>query len=99
MFCGSAIRTPRTPGIWNPLPSFDTVRQDGQLGNIKDTQRLFAALAPGTPARRVLGDSQRRGQRAPDLEHRVGQAYVTRVINAIMRSPDWSLDRDLADLG
>src|SRR5580658_8773499 len=25
-----------TPGIWNPLPYFDTVRQDGEVGNVQD---------------------------------------------------------------
>ena len=39
MFCVFRDQDPRTPGIWNPLPNFDTVRQDGQLGNIKDTQQ------------------------------------------------------------
>ena len=35
MFCTYKEQDARTPGIWNPLPSFDTVREDHQLGNIR----------------------------------------------------------------
>ena len=30
-----------TPGIWNPLPYFDTVNNDNQLGNIKSVVELL----------------------------------------------------------
>src|SRR5437588_5026065 len=30
--CGTVGQNAKTPGIWNPLPYFDTVREDGQLG-------------------------------------------------------------------
>ena len=70
MFCLFRNQDPRTPGIWNPLPAFDTVRQDGQLGNIKDTSALFTTLRQDKlpavswviPSGVVV--------RAPDLEHR-----------------------------
>ena len=32
-----------TPGIWNPLPYFDTVKADGELGNIRDLREFYAA--------------------------------------------------------
>lgn len=45
--CPSFAQTAQTPGIWNPLPSFTTVRQDGELGNIKDMRSSFVTLLPG----------------------------------------------------
>ena len=41
-----ASRSPqsaKTPGIWNPLPYFTTVRQDGQLGNVTSLRNFFGA--------------------------------------------------------
>jgi phospholipase C len=90
MFCVFRDQDPRTPGIWNPLPNFDTVRQDGQLGNIKDTSALFGALRRGTlPAVSWVIPSGVVSEH-PTSNVAVGQAYVTRIVNAIMRSPDWS---------
>jgi phospholipase C len=90
MFCRFRDQDPRTPGIWNPLPNFDTVRQDGQLGNIKDTSSLFAALRRGTlPAVSWVVPSGVVSEH-PTSNIAVGQAYVTRIINAIMHSRDWS---------
>src|SRR5579859_7617427 len=34
--CTPKKQNAKTPQIWNPLPYFDTVKQDGQLGNIQD---------------------------------------------------------------
>src|SRR5439155_20985047 len=33
--CVAVNQDAHTPGIWNPLPYFDTVRDDGELGNIQ----------------------------------------------------------------
>ena len=37
-----------TPGIWNPLPWFDTVQDDHQLGNIQSSASFYAAAKDGT---------------------------------------------------
>ncbi len=90
MFCRFKDQDPRTPGIWNPLPSFDTVRQDGQLGNVKPTSDLFAAArANQLPAVSWVIPSGVVSEHPTSSIH-AGQAYVTSVINAIMRSRDWS---------
>jgi phospholipase C len=34
--CPPVRQDARTPGIWNPLPNFETVRQDHQLANVSD---------------------------------------------------------------
>ena len=77
------------PAIWNVLPGFTDVHQDRQLGNVKDLSCLFSAARSGTlPAVSwVLPD-------AADSEHppalvSVGESYVTSIVNAVMKSPDW----------
>ena len=78
-----------TPGIWNPLPSFDTVKDDGQLGNIQPLSNFFAAAKAGTlPAVVWITPPQKYSEHPPALVS-VGQAYVTALINAVMQSPDW----------
>jgi phospholipase C len=89
MFCRFRDQDPRTPGIWNPLPSFDTVREDHQLGNIRDTSAFFTALSRGRlPAVSWVIPSGVVSEH-PTSSIRVGQAYVTRLINAIGRSRAW----------
>ena len=53
--CPSIKQNAQTPGIWNPLPYFDTVSQDGQLGNIQSVSNYFFAARTGTLARGQLG--------------------------------------------
>ncbi len=87
--CKLQPQTARTPGIWNPLPSFDDVKQDGQLSNIKDTSLFFRDLRDGTlPAVAWLAPGNRYSEHPPGRVS-AGQAYVTGVINAVMRSPYW----------
>jgi phospholipase C len=78
-----------TPGIWNPLPFFDTVKRDGELGNIQDLRDFYAAAANGTlPSVVWIAPAASYSEHPPALVSR-GQAYVTGLINALMRSPDW----------
>ena len=79
--CSPVKQGPKTPGIWNPLPYFDTVQQDGQLGNIQSLQNFFAQAKAGTlpavswvvPERHRLRASARACQRRPELRHRADQ--------------------------
>ena len=89
MFCTYQDQSPRTPGIWNPLPSFDTVRQDHQLGNVRDTSAFFTALRKNRlPAVSWVVPSGIVSEH-PTSSIRKGQAYVTGLINAIGRSREW----------
>ncbi len=89
MSCAPVRQGPHTPGIWNPLPYFDTVRQDGQLGNVQSLSSFFAAAKAGTlPAVSWIDPNGRVSEHPPALVS-AGQSYVTGLINAIMRSPDW----------
>ena len=79
----------RTPGIWNPLPFFTTVRQDGELGNIKSIDEFYKAARAGTlPAVAWICPNGKVSEHPP-ARVSVGQAYVTGLVNAIMQSPDW----------
>ena len=87
--CAPVRQSFETPGIWNPLPLFGDVRQDHQLGNIKPLGAyLRAARAGNLPSVSWVTPSGADSEHPPASVHR-GQAYVTAVINAAMKSPDW----------
>ena len=89
MFCASVPQSAKTPGIWNPLPYFDTVRQDGQLQNVAPLPDFFRAARRGTlPAVSWITPAQAVSEHPPALVSR-GQTYVTSLVDAIMRSKDW----------
>jgi len=78
-----------TPGIWNPLPWFDTVHQDGQLGNIQQLTQFYDAAKNGTlPAVSWIAPNGKTSEHPPALVSE-GQAYVTGLVNAVMQGPDW----------
>jgi phospholipase C len=79
----------RTPGIWNPLPYFDTVRIDGQLADIHSLTAFYRAARRGSlPAVSWISPSGQVSEH-PEWPVSNGQAYVTGLINTIMRGPDW----------
>jgi len=80
----------KTPGIWNPLPFFTTVREDGELGNIKSIDEFYNAARAGTlPAVTWICPNGKVSEHPP-ARVSDGQAYVTKLVNAIMQSPDWN---------
>ncbi len=90
MICGSVPQRARTPGSWNPLPWFMTVRQDKQVRNVVSMKHFFSDARKGRlPAVSWLTPSDAVSEHPPKSV-RAGQAYVTSVINAVMRSPNWS---------
>jgi phospholipase C len=89
MLCQPRSLNQNVPGIWNPLPAFDTVKQDDQLGNIQTVDKFFSAAADGTlPAVSWIVPESKVSEHPP-ANIRTGQAYVTSLINAIMQGPDW----------
>jgi phospholipase C len=89
VFCKSRKQNARTPGIWNPLPWFDTVRQDHQLRNITSVRHFFWAAKHGTlPNVSWVIPNDKVSEHPPALVS-AGQAWVTSVVNAIMSGPDW----------
>jgi phospholipase C len=87
--CAPVRQNAHTPGIWNPLPSFDTVRDDGQLGNIQSVSNFYRSAKRGQlPAVSWVVPSGAVSEHPPAAVS-AGQAYVTSLVNAVMRSPDW----------
>jgi phospholipase C len=90
MFCGESPQSASTPSIWNPLPRFDDVQHDRQLGDIQPLSRFYRAARTGKlPAVTWLTPSQATSEHPPSLVT-AGQTYVTRAINALMEGPDWN---------
>jgi phospholipase C len=90
MTCSPKAQKAKVPGIWNPLPNFTTVHDDGQLGNIQPVQDFYAAAKAGTlPAVSWIVPEGAVSEHPPASVH-AGQAYVTGLINAVMQSPDWN---------
>jgi phospholipase C len=87
--CAPEPQTVGTPQTWNPLPYFDTVHADGQLGNIQSVSHFFDDAKNGSlPAVSWVIPNGLRSEHPPGRVS-VGQSYVTKVINAVMKSPDW----------
>ena len=88
--CAPVKQNAKTPGIWNPLPYFDTVKADGQEGNIQSVDKFYAAAAKGTlPAVSWVVPSGEVSEHPP-APVSYGQSYVTSLVNAVMHSPDWN---------
>ena len=88
--CVPTPQSPRTPGIWNPLAGFDTVKNDGELGNIQSVSNFYTAAKNGTlPSVSWVVPSKDNSEHGP-WSIKAGQSYVTSVINAVMNSPEWS---------
>jgi phospholipase C len=87
--CPPVKQNDNTPGIWNPLPFFDTVRNNDQLGNIQPVNNFYKAAANGTlPAVSWVVPSGNVSEHPPKPISS-GVAYVTSLVNAVMRSPQW----------
>ena len=85
----SATNKTGTWVVWNVLPGFRDVRSDGQLSDIGPLSRFYQRAKAGTlPQVSWVSPDGRDSEHSPGLIS-TGQAYVTRVINAVMRSPDW----------
>jgi phospholipase C len=88
--CAPVPQRSGTPGIWNPLPWFTTVRQNGELGNIQPVTNLYADAREGRlPQVSWVTPNGETSEHPPGLVS-AGQTYVTGLVNAIMQGPDWS---------
>ena len=95
--CTPVKQGPTTPGIWNPLADFTDVRQDGQLGNIQSLNSFYTSVHNKSSCTLPnvswidpnfsVSEHPSQGQSGSPIS--VGQAYVTTLINSIMRSKCW----------
>ena len=87
--CAPVKQGASTPSIWNPLPSFTDVSTDHQQANVRNLSAFYPAAAHGhLPAVSWIAPSQGNSDHPP-ANIAAGQAYVTNIINTIMRGPDW----------
>jgi phospholipase C len=88
--CSPRLQHNTTPGIWNPLPYFDTVHANDQLSNIRSVAKFYDAARNGTlPAVSWVVPSAEVSEHAPKPVS-FGQSYVTSLVNAVMNGPDWN---------
>jgi phospholipase C len=82
-------RTAGVPSIWNPLPGFTDVKQDSQGSNVQPLSAFLAQAKAGTlPQVSWIVPDPGDSEHPPSLVS-TGQAYVTRIINAVGKSSDW----------
>jgi phospholipase C len=93
MTCAEAHQSWSTPGIWNPLANFTDVKEDGQTGNIQSLTKFYDAVQEqetcGLPSVSWV-DPNGDVSENPSASIAAGQAYVTTLVNAVMRSPCWA---------
>lgn len=87
--CVPHTQDAKTPGIWNPLPWFTTVRADGEVGNVRPTDEFLSQATTGSlPAVSWVVPDDAHSEHPP-ASIADGQAYVTDLINSVMSGPDW----------
>ena len=89
LLCRPGLQQPGTPSIWNPLPDFTTVRDDGQLRNIESVSNYFRDARTGRLPSVTWVEPDWKHSEHPRASISVGQSWVTRLINAAMRGPEW----------
>ena len=90
MSCSPVRQSDKTPNIWNPLPYFDTVKRDGELGNVQSVTKFYDAAKRGAlPAVSWVVPSGEVSEHPP-RPISSGMSYVTSLVNAVMRGPDWN---------
>jgi phospholipase C len=77
------------PYIWDALPGFNDVQKNGQESNVQNLSHFFLSARVGNlPAVSWVIPSLLDSEHPPGLVSQ-GQSFVTRVVNAVMQSPDW----------
>jgi phospholipase C len=93
LVCKPVTQGPTTAGIWNPLPRFTDVAEDGQLGDIRSLNNFYTAVhntkTCGLPNVSWI-DPNGTVSEHPTALVSAGQTYVTTLIDAVMRSPCWN---------
>jgi len=89
IICTPGQQDARTSNIWNPLPNFVTVQDNDQLDHIKPMKEFDKAVANGTLESVVWLTPNGAVSEHPRSRVSDGQAWVTRVVNSIMRSDLW----------
>jgi phospholipase C len=87
--CKRHIQNSVTASIWNPLPAFDTVKKNHQVGNVQSISRFYRAAGKGSLPSVSWVIPNDKASEHPPARVSVGQAFVASVVNAVMRGPNW----------
>ena len=88
--CYARLNGPGTPGFWDPLADFTDVRQDHQAAASQEPlSRFYAAAKHGTLPNVSWVTPDWADSNHPGVPIAGGQAWVTRLVNAVMQGPDW----------
>jgi phospholipase C len=87
MTCDPVPQLADVPGIWNVLPSFQTVKDDQQTGNIVDFDQFYLDVKNGTLPQVAWFFPSNDVSEHPPASITLGQAYVTGIVNAVMQNP------------
>jgi phospholipase C len=89
--CYTRLAGPNTPGFWDPLANFTDVRQDHQFGAAKEPlSKFYAAAARGSLPNVSWITPDWADSDHPGASIAQGQAWVTKLVDAVMKSPDWN---------
>lgn len=85
-----AYPNPRTFTLWNPMPGFKAIRDNPKMmDHLVSENEFYKSLEDGTlPQVSWLIPDFQDSEHPPESIHQ-GMWYVTRLINAVMRSPYW----------
>ncbi len=90
--CEQVPQSAKTPGIWNPLEDFVDVKEDAQTQNVQGLNHFYQDAHQsgecGLPNVSWIVPNLEVSEHPPSLVSK-GQAYVTTLINTIMKSPCW----------
>ncbi len=87
--CQPTALNPMVPSIWNPLPDFDDVAEDGESANVTTFDAFYEDIKAGTlPNVAWIAPAGNVSEHPANLVS-TGQAYVTALINTVMQSPYW----------
>jgi phospholipase C len=88
--CYVRLKGSKTPKMWNPLPDFTDVRQDHERpASQEPLSDFYAAAADGTLPNVSWVTPDWADSNHPGAPIGQGQAWVTRLVNAVMRGPEW----------
>ena len=86
----SQPQSAKTYSLWNPLPAFPKVRTDPQQFNrLVDTSEFYSDCASGTLPQVSWVIPSGQLSEHPPASVSAGMAYVTGLVNAVMKSRDW----------
>ena len=97
--CKPGEQNAATVDIWNPLPYFQTVKDNDQLKNIQSIEHFDAAAKDGHAAGGVLGDPERQVSEHPPSTVMPRSGVRDGMVNAIMNGSRLELDRHLRRRG